>query len=1432
MNTKFTLVFAILFLPLIFFGQNDKIWNRADLNNVSEDDIIAYKSEIINPIYFSLDKQQVKAFLSSAPDRLNTTNSSIILKIPNPSGDFDNFEMFSTQTMASGLAQNQPKIKSYVGRNILNKSHRLRITITPFGFYAMTTGSEYGQTYINPFDKNSSVCIVFSKSQASHNPDETFICETLNSENNLNNSISPVVESNFIDQGILRRYRLAVATTVEYSDYHLQQAGFSAGDTSAAGRTAVQSAIVVSIDRVNEIYERDFGVTLQLITNNDQLINLGDATTDPYTNNDLGALINENQTEIDATIGSSNYDVGHVLCTEGGGLAQTPAVCLSGKARGATGLNTPIGEYFNISILSHEFGHQFGANHTQSSDVNENFATAVEPGSGSTIMSYAGVAPPNIQNQSDAMFHYISISEVSNRFVTTTGSCAEEINIANAVPVVQAVPDYTIPLNTPFRLEAVATDANGDAMTYSWDQLDNDVVPNVPMPPESTSTSGPSFRTFLPVTSPARYFPRLPTLLNNQYSNTWEVLPTVGRTLSFGVIVRDNNLLGGQVAHESTTLTVDDTAGPFRITSQPGSNIIWGTGNTETITWDIANTNDVSGVNSQIVDIVISTDGGLNFNTILINSTQNDGSENIVVPNSITSNARIMVRAADNVFFDINEATIEIVDNPPTCIPPQDITVDNILSNAVEISWLASQSNPFNGYDYVLNTDGSIPDNTTTPSGNIPAGLTSTNLPGLLTNTTYYFYIRANCGSGDFSVWSPQISFRTNCSAISAPLIENFDSSNWVTGGNGSIDNCWRRTPEDATSSFAWRVNSGGTPSDSGPTDDVTGGGKYLYTEATGYDFLDVAVLESPPIDVSALTFPRMKFSYHMYGFSMGTLEVEVKDINSTTYTTLFSISGQQQNASSDSFIEQSIDLSSYTGQTLNIRFVAERGSNFGSDIAIDQFIIEETTDCNAPDNFIASNITLDSVNLSWDAVGTAGNGYEWVVMPDGAAADPSTAVESGIVVDQSITSVQVNGLSIDTNYDAYVRSNCGVLGTSNWSLVAEFSTTGYCDSGPILSVDSEIESVLLTGESTTIDNNTTDICTGAPGGEISDFTNQSADLIIGNSYTLNVEFGDCDGSPFYSSTGGVWIDWNRDGDFEDLNEQIGVVSVNLSSGNQFTDFIINVPFGAQIADTRMRIVQAEQVTTSSISPCGIFNYGSVEDYTVNINDAVTCTGPVYSGNGNTGFGGAVGNSTLNLSDDGTTITGTFTKGAGDFNDAMVMYISTGATGRNVIDINVNDQLDDLRRAVSSAGTDGSVITFPAGFEATHAIGAQVGSSGLWSIPATGAIGNNDLNFITAVGSPANTTDASFQFSFDWADLGLSNAGEFSFVITYLNSSNGFSSDEAYGNGITAGNPGTNDFTFSDTRSYPQYFYTFDGTTWTPSDPDGVTEQCRRAELL
>ena len=458
------------------------------------------------------------------------------------------------------------------------------------------------------------------------------------------------------DDGNLRTFRLAIVCSGEYAQFHLTRQGVSSTATDAVKKAAVLSAMNTSMTRINGVYERDLGVKMEIVANNDIIIFL-DASTDNITDGNARTMIGEVQTICDAEIGTANYDIGHIFSIGGAGLAGLGVVCVTGqKARGVTGIGSPVGDPYDIDYVSHEMGHQFGATHTFSNSCggNRTNSTAVEPGSGSTIMAYAGLCGPNVQSNSDDHFHAVNIDQMWST-IQGSASCATVTSNGNTAPTSNAGADFSIPKSTPFVLRGVGTDVDtGNVLTYNWEQIDTEIAT---MPPLSTNTGGPAFRSSPSSTSPDRYMPALATVIAGNISTTWEVVPSVARELNFSLVVRDNNAGGGNSARDNMKVTVanDDV---FTV-STPNSAVTWNAGTTQTISWN-KGTTDTAPINCQNVNIKLSIDGGITFPITIVSNTPNDGTEDIVIPNNTTTSARIMVEAADNIFYNINSTNFNI----------------------------------------------------------------------------------------------------------------------------------------------------------------------------------------------------------------------------------------------------------------------------------------------------------------------------------------------------------------------------------------------------------------------------------------------------------------------------------------------------------------------------------------------------------------------------------------------------------------------------------------------------------------------------------------------------------------------------------------------------------------------------------------------------
>ena len=463
-----------------------------------------------------------------------------------------------------------------------------------------------------------------------------------------------VGDDNFGVGDQLRNYRLAVAATAEYTGFHGGQAG---------ALTAIQNLVA----EINEIFEEELSIHFDLVSGTNTIFT--NTLSDGYSNGNTSQMLGANTGILNGIIGSANYDIGHVLGTTGSGGSGLGGLGVvnnaSRKGEGASVSEDPQGASF-VNLVAHEFGHQFAADHTfnansyGSTTGSRSSSNAFEPASGSTIMSYAGIAADgfgndNLQESPEDYFHSASFEQIAE-FVAGSGGPNTTTATANSIPTVNAGADYTIPAGTPFELSASGTDADsGDTLTYTWEQLDLGPAMSLPL---FDNGSSPIFRTFKPTTANSRVFPRLSDLVDNvNTAAIGEVLPTTTRSLNFRTTVRDGRT---GVGSDDVLISVvgGPTTSPFAVTS-PNTAVNWTGGTTQTVTWNVGGS-DGNGIDVANVAIDLSLDGGLTYPVTLASTTANDGSHAINVPNFDAAEARIRVRSLGNIFFDISNVDFTI----------------------------------------------------------------------------------------------------------------------------------------------------------------------------------------------------------------------------------------------------------------------------------------------------------------------------------------------------------------------------------------------------------------------------------------------------------------------------------------------------------------------------------------------------------------------------------------------------------------------------------------------------------------------------------------------------------------------------------------------------------------------------------------------------
>lgn len=731
---------AMLAITSLSFAQGGTLWKTTMKKNSSA--VFENKSQLSNAKIFELDVAELKKSLLNSPKRnALTAKSSTIISFPNADGKLERFRIFETSNMDPALAAKYPEIKSYVGNCIENPTSTIYFSTSPLGLQTMTINADRSAVFIEPYTKDLNAYVVYKKSDkaASLSKFECTIIAT--AKNDLKNS--NLLNRPNADDGNLRTYRLAQSVTGEYTAYF--------GGTKALALAAINNTMT----RVNGVFEKDFGVHMNLIANNDLII-YTTASTDPYSASASKANWNQElQTNLTNVIGSANYDIGHLFGGDGGGgnagcigcVCKNPTTSVPlGKGSGYTspGDGIPQGDNFDIDYVAHEMGHQFGGNHTFTHS-NEGSGVQMEPGSGSTIMGYAGITSLDVQPHSDPFFHAVSIQQVTNYIKTTT--CQTTTLTGNAVPTASAGLDYTIPKSTPFMLTGTGSDANGDLITYQWEEMDNGTTSAAP---SATKTTGPNFRSYNPSTSGVRYFPQMASVLTGATTTagtelTVEALSSVARTLNFRLTVRDNHAGGPANNSDDVIITVNATAGPFTVSS-PNTAVSYVGGSTQTVTWNVAGTT-ANGVNTANVDILLSTDGGATFPITLLAATPNDGTQAVTIPNTAGTQNRIMVKGTNHIFFDVSNTNFTITAGSTDVIAPSAptaLTASGTTQTTTNLSWTASTDNvAVTGYDVYQGTT-------------LKATVTGTtySVTGLAASTSYDFSVKAKDAAGNISAAS------------------------------------------------------------------------------------------------------------------------------------------------------------------------------------------------------------------------------------------------------------------------------------------------------------------------------------------------------------------------------------------------------------------------------------------------------------------------------------------------------------------------------------------------------------------------------------------------------------------------------------------------------------------------------------------------------
>ncbi|MBC5835842.1 T9SS type A sorting domain-containing protein [Flavobacterium sp. F372] len=683
--------FFTIFTVTCGFSQTEKAWKKVDgTGNLVLHKAVKRATFPEDYKLFQLDLPTVKQALFSVIGNESKKSEGVVIALPNADGSIEHFRMFEASNFDAELQAQYPEIRAFVGKGIEDAYSQICLSIDPNGIQTMVFRTDKRNEFMEKYTADGSTYAVYKSGRSKGKL--PFTCST--DDKAMASEISKTFETNRNSTATLLTFRLAMSCTAEYANFF--------GATSAAQFNLVLAAYNATMTRVNGIYRKDFAIQMNIVAQSSNVAYYNPAT-DPYsasavgtdpnnTNNNLGwniqlqNTLSSSLTGAATTLAANNaaYDVGHLFGGDGGGgnAGCIGCVCTNdvagdnkNKGSGYTSPSSaiPQGDTFDIDYVAHELGHQFGGNHTFTHSTENNPAN-YEPGSGSTIMAYAGITSRDVQSNSDDYFHAISISQIQTNMASK--SCQTSVAITHGTPVVNAGANYTIPRSTPFALTGSATDTGGGALTYCWEQYDEaatnaELCGDGTLPgdtdciPVGTKTAGPVFRSYDPTASPTRYFPNMTSVLAGSTTTTGaeitvEALPSVARALNFRLTVRDNVAAGGQTNFDDVLVTVANIA-PLNVTSQNTTGIVYPVASSQTVTWTSAGNSTIAG--GANVDILFSNDNGATWAYTLATATTNDGTHTVTLPAGVSgAYCRFMVKANANIFFNVTTKAFAVGD--------------------------------------------------------------------------------------------------------------------------------------------------------------------------------------------------------------------------------------------------------------------------------------------------------------------------------------------------------------------------------------------------------------------------------------------------------------------------------------------------------------------------------------------------------------------------------------------------------------------------------------------------------------------------------------------------------------------------------------------------------------------------------------------------